>query len=260
MRAKPAAIDHVHGKAPTSRRTPKPPAAECGVCQLAGALPFLKVRHLRPSGFTIRCEWGEWGVRSLLPTTDVFIIVDVLSFSTCVDIAVSRGATVWPYRWKDESARQFARAKGALLAGKRGDRYSLSPASLGELPADSQLVLPSPNGATLSLATAGKPTLCGCLRNASAVARAALSLGKHIAVIPAGERWPDDSLRPCFEDWIGGGAIIEHLPEPRSPERKPRWRRGNRRGQGCSNNSVPVRPVRNSSSAGSRRTWKSPVR
>jgi len=109
----------------------------------------------------IACEWGEWGVRSLLTVADVFIIVDVLSFSTCVDIAVSRGATVWPYPWKDGSARQFARAKGALLAGKRGDRYSLSPASLGDLPADSQLVLLSPNGATLSLATAGKPTLGG---------------------------------------------------------------------------------------------------
>jgi 2-phosphosulfolactate phosphatase len=167
---------------------------------------------------TIHCEWSEWGVRSLLPAAEVFIIVDVLSFSTCVEIAVSRGATVWPYRWKDESARQFARGKRALLAGKRGDRYSLSPASLRELPPDSQLVLPSPNGATLSLATASKPTLCGCLRNASAVARAALSLGEHIAVIPAGERWPDDSLRPCFEDWIGAGAIIEHLPARHSPE------------------------------------------
>lgn len=167
---------------------------------------------------TTHCEWGEWGVQSLLSTADVLIIVDVLSFSTCVEIAVSRGATVWPYPWKDDSARQFARAKGALLAGKRGDRYSLSPASLGDLPADSQLVLPSPNGAALSLATASKPTLCGCLRNASAVARAALHLGRHIAVIPAGERWPDDSLRPCFEDWIGAGAIIEHLPGERSPE------------------------------------------
>ncbi len=167
---------------------------------------------------TVHCEWGEWGVRSLLPVADVFIIVDVLSFSTCVEIAVSRGAAVWPYPWKDATARQFAAERRALLAGKRGDEYSLSPASLRELPAGSQLVLPSPNGATLSLATAGKPALCGCLRNASVVAKAALDLGEHIAVIPAGERWPDDSLRPCFEDWIGAGAIIEHLPEPHSPE------------------------------------------
>lgn len=157
-------------------------------------------------------------MRSLLPVADVYIIVDVLSFSTCVAVAVSRGATVWPYPWKDESARRFASEKGALLAGKRGDKYSLSPVSLRGLPAGSQLVLPSPNGAPLSLATASKPTLCGCLRNAKAIAEAAGRIGGRIAVIPAGERWPDDSLRPCFEDWIGAGAIIEHLPGERSPE------------------------------------------
>lgn len=167
---------------------------------------------------SVCCEWGAWGVRSLLPVADVFIIVDVLSFSTCVDVAVSRGATVWPYAWKNDSARRFAAERGALLADKRGDKYSLSPGSLRELPFGAQLVLPSPNGATLSLAATGRPTMCGCLRNAAAVAKAAGSYGPRVAVIPAGERWPDDSLRPCFEDWIGAGAIIEHLPGARSPE------------------------------------------
>jgi len=122
------------------------------------------------------------------------------------------------YAWKDDSARRFATERGALLAGKRGDKFSLSPGSLRELPAGARLVLPSPNGATLSLAAAGRPTMCGCLRNAAAVAKAAGSYGPRVAVIPAGERWPDDTLRPCFEDWIGAGAIIEQLPGTRSPE------------------------------------------
>lgn len=53
--------------------------------------------------FKIRCEWGERGLRQLAPISQAVVIVDVLSFSTCVEIATSCGATVFPYRWKDET-------------------------------------------------------------------------------------------------------------------------------------------------------------
>jgi 2-phosphosulfolactate phosphatase len=168
--------------------------------------------------FDVRCEWGEQGVAQLAPISDVVVIVDVSSFSTCVEIAVSRGAIVFPYRWHDESARAFAQSLQAELATKRGGGYSLSPASLCAIPAGTRLVLPSPNGATLSLATGNVPTLVGCLRNRLAVAQAAPTYGPHIAVIPAGERWDDGSLRPAFEDLVGAGAIISQLPGALSPE------------------------------------------
>lgn len=48
------------------------------------------------SGFDMRCEWGENGVRHLVHGADAVIIVDVLSFSTCVEIATSGGAAVFP--------------------------------------------------------------------------------------------------------------------------------------------------------------------
>lgn len=169
----------------------------------------------------VRCEWGERGIATLAPLSEVLVIVDVLSFSTCVDIAVSRGAMVFPFRWRDERAEAFAASVNAELASPKRSKgsYSLSPLSLTSMPPRTRIVLPSPNGAALSLAAGAIPVLTGCLRNAGAVARAARSLGSRIAVIPAGERWAQDhSLRPCIEDLIGAGAIISHLPGRRSPE------------------------------------------
>jgi 2-phosphosulfolactate phosphatase len=171
------------------------------------------------ANFDVRCEWGEKGVLQLAPISDVTIIVDVLSFSTCIDIANSRGAIIFPYQWNDEFAKAFAQSVEAKLADKRGsDRYSLSPTSLLSLEPGTRLVLPSPNGSSLSLATAATPTLTGCLRNCRAVALAAMRYGRRIAVIPAGEKWSDGSLRPSFEDFIGAGAIISYLDGKLSPE------------------------------------------
>jgi 2-phosphosulfolactate phosphatase len=80
------------------------------------------------------------------------------------------------------------------------------------------LVLPSPNGSTISgiAAELAPRVVAGCLRNAAAVA-AAVGDGR-VGVIAAGERWRDGSLRPAFEDFVGAGAIISHLAGAWSPE------------------------------------------
>lgn len=171
--------------------------------------------------FDIRCEWGEHGVSVLAPISDVVIIVDVLSFSTGVCIAVENGAAVFPYRGNDTGAASFAASVNGVLADRKRTpgQLSLSPQSLVGIRPGTRLVLPSPNGATLALAAPSTPVLAGCLRNAQAVAQAAKNYGAKIAVIPAGERWPDDfSLRPSFEDLMGAGAIIGYLSGRRSPE------------------------------------------
>lgn len=86
------------------------------------------------------------------------------------------------------------------------------------IPAGTRLALPSPNGSALSLATGTTPTLTACLRNCRSVATAAAKYGPRVAVIPAGERWNDGSLRPAFEDWVGAGAVISHLKGSLAPE------------------------------------------
>jgi len=167
-----------------------------------------------------RCEWGPLAVAALAPA-DVTVVVDVFSFTTCVDVAVSRGVAILPYSWNDPSAAEFARANGAELAGRRREaRYSLAPESYLQAPEGLRCVLPSPNGAQVTLAAARTTPviLAGSLRNARAVAAAARHLGKSVNVIPAGERWPDGSLRPALEDCLGAGAILHWLPDNRSPE------------------------------------------
>lgn len=168
----------------------------------------------------IGCEWGLNAVSALAPAYDVVVIVDVLSFSTSVEIATARGATVFPYRFCDESAHSHAEAIGASLAGDDPRRYTLKPSSLVTIEPGTRLLLPSPNGSTLTLGTGEKLTLAGCLRNRTAVAQHAAAAGGRILVVPCGEQWPDGSLRPALEDLCGAGAVIDALPESlsRSPE------------------------------------------
>jgi 2-phosphosulfolactate phosphatase len=171
------------------------------------------------ANFDVRCEWGKQGVIKLAPLSDVIIIVDVLSFSTAVEVANSRGAIIFPYQWQDESAKDFAKSISAELASKRERQgYSLSPVSLTQINKGTRLVLPSPNGSFLSLVTGTTPTLAGCLRNCRSVALAAMNYGRRISVVPAGEQWGNGSLRPSFEDLVGAGAIISYLQGHLSPE------------------------------------------
>ena len=166
-------------------------------------------------GYDIRLEWGAEGIAALAEHCGALVVVDVLSFSTAVDIAVGRGARILPLPWRDERAAAAARAAGAVLGGEGS--WSLRPSSLLDIPAGTLLALASPNGATLATkaAATGVRVLAGCLRNARSVAGQALAAagGRPIGVIAAGERWNVDGrpLRPCVEDLLGAGAIVAAL-------------------------------------------------
>jgi 2-phosphosulfolactate phosphatase len=175
--------------------------------------------------YDLRVEWGLDGVRALGPHCAVLVIVDVLVFTTTVDVALGRGARVLPLPWRDERAAAAATAAGATLvpSGLRnlggqptatgGSGWTLRPSSLAGLPPETFLAIASANGGTLCAAAAesGATVLAGCLRNASAVAAAASELAGDapVGVIAAGERWKvdGDPLRPSIEDYLGAGAI-----------------------------------------------------
>lgn len=170
----------------------------------------------------MRFEQGLLGGRSIAQGDDVLIVVvDVLSFTTCVSVAADRGIAVLPVPRRDGPAEELARTHDAVLAGPRGGPgVSLSPASIRRAEGIERLVLPSPNGATLAAALARHGTVvAACLRNHRAVARACArhldrSEAASVAVVAAGERWGDDSLRPALEDVWGAGAVLHVLDRP----------------------------------------------
>ena len=163
---------------------------------------------------------------------DVAVVVDVLSFTTTLTMAVERGIRVHPYPWRDEGAEAYAAERDAVLAVGRPEtvheagerRVTLSPASLEQVTGVDRLVLPSPNGSTIAflLAESGAVVVGASLRNAPAVAAwlaPYVADGATVAVVAAGERWPDGSLRPAVEDLWGAGAVVGALPAPdASPE------------------------------------------
>jgi 2-phosphosulfolactate phosphatase len=155
------------------------------------------------------------GLRTLASTVDVCIIIDVLSFTTSVDIALGRGAVVFPYKWHDGSEYTFADSVDAEVASRdRESRgWSLAPSSLAKIPKGTRLVLPSPNGSALSFGAAeagAEIVVAACLRNGAAVGSAYADEDLTVGVIASGERWKGETgpMRVALEDLYGAGAVL----------------------------------------------------
>ncbi|WP_412180667.1 hypothetical protein [Streptomyces sp. ADMS] len=65
------------------------------------------------SGYGGRLEWGPTGAQHLAREVSCLVVVDVLSFTTSVSVAVEAGARVFPYPWHDGTATAFAEQKDA---------------------------------------------------------------------------------------------------------------------------------------------------
>ena len=174
------------------------------------------MRYFQQLPFSVRLEWGPAAIKHLGSEVDCIVVIDVMSFSTCVNIAVERGAVIYPYPWRDETTQRYADERGAAVAsGKRrfADGWSLSPQSMLNTSEGLKLVLPSPNGSACTFFARGlhKAVYCASLRNLAATAAACQSY-ERVLVVPCGERWEDDhSLRPCFEDHLAAGGLVSAL-------------------------------------------------
>jgi 2-phosphosulfolactate phosphatase len=149
----------------------------------------------------------------------VVVVVDVLSFTTTLSVALDGGIEVLPHPWDAPAAAAYAERHGATLAvgrteGRSTGAVSLSPGSVRAATGVRRLVMPSPNGSAIAHEAAGRglTVLGACLRNASAVvARLDGREVGDVLLVPAGERWPDGSLRLAVEDLLGAGAVADGL-------------------------------------------------
>ncbi len=124
---------------------------------------------------SVRFDWGPTGAAVMASGADVAVVVDVLTFSSAViEQAAASGA---PVPTQDDSP-----------------------------------------GARVVRAVAGVATtvvLAG-LTNARAVAdwlAREHDAGTQVAVVAAGDAWPDATLRPAIEDLWGAGAVLAALED-----------------------------------------------
>lgn len=176
-----------------------------------------------------RLDWGPSGAAALVADArpgDVAVVVDVLSFTTTLSVALDHGVLVLPYPEAGADAASYAAERDAVLATGRREglgsgSVSLSPVSFDGVSEVERVVLPSPNGSAISLglAGAGVTVVGACLRNAPAVGGWLRDRAGRVCLVAAGERWPDGSLRPAVEDLWGAGAVLAALgTEGASPE------------------------------------------
>ena len=187
-------------------------------------------------GYRCKLEWGRRGARGAGKRGDILIVVDVLSFSSAVITAAARGAFVKPCLSEME-ALLAAQTLGGEAAVKRENapapgRYSLSPLSFLDIPPQTRVFLPSPNGAaclSCALAHPKAQVFVGALLNARAVGQAVTQIlaasNDAATVLACGERWQevandneeaangnaDEGLRFALEDYLGAGAILSAI-------------------------------------------------
>jgi 2-phosphosulfolactate phosphatase len=141
---------------------------------------------------------------------DIAIMVDVLSASTTMTVAMQNFSTIIPVKSILE-AQEIAKKYDAVLAGERrgaaieGFDTGNSPPEISKISGNT-LVLTTSNG-TRIMDKMKATILIGSFVNAKAVAKKALDLAEnHIEVVMAGV---DGNF--AIEDFLGAGEIITNL-------------------------------------------------
>ena len=189
------------------------------------------------SGFGVRFDWGMQGATAISAGAAAVVVVDLLSFTTTLSVALDAGVQVFPYRFRDASAAAFAASRGAVLAVGRREAgptgVSLSPVSVRRAAAAGRTagghlevgVAVAERGRHLPAARRGRDAWWWAppaKRDRVCATGSPRRFVGPIAVVAAGERWPGDALRPAVEDLWGAGLVIDALAAlgagPLSPE------------------------------------------
>ena len=176
-------------------------------------------------GYKYRFEWWADGAEAIAEEDAAAVVIDVLSFTSAVDVAVSRGAEIIPFNSNDSGIEDLAKKLGATIALKRGHGpITLSPPSMENAQKGQKIILRSQNGAILTLVAKHryKTIIAASLRNARAVAMALARLKpKVVCIIAGGEKWDSGATRMSLEDMLGAGAVLSHFDMAEmSPEAK----------------------------------------
>ena len=179
----------------------------------------------------VHVEWGEVATIEAARRQHCIAIVDVLSFSTTVSMALDRGAEVLALSGddiesmggRDAIATRFRTEVVAKDRGSTNAKFTLSPARLTRVAAGDRLILTSLNGAqAVSRAGGSTALVVACLRNRCAAGdflAGALRTrpGVGVTIVPCGEHWSSvadaPGTRPSLEDWVGAGALAARLAE-----------------------------------------------
>ena len=181
---------------------------------------------------SVHVEWGPEGAELAARRGDVVVVVDMLSLSTAMSIAVAREMTCLVYSGA-EIEEMGGPAQAAVLLGARSlsrerraepGRLSLSPASLTTAEPGQRVVFTSPDGAAAVQAASTAPAvLVGGPRNATACSRLVAeymgsTLAGRVTLVACGERWSSavpgtGGRRPAVEDWAGAGSICARLAD-----------------------------------------------
>ncbi|TAM69526.1 MAG: phosphosulfolactate phosphohydrolase [Microbacteriaceae bacterium] len=182
------------------------------------------VETLTQSRYEVRFDWAVEGLNSIAPDAGVIVVVDAISFTTTIELAVAHGLAVLPHSGQG-SAADAAGAAGAALGKPRGEPgvslspSSITPESVAGIAPLTRVLMPSLNGSRVcaSAAVFGVPVVAATLRNRTAVARWILSQQAErgtrlrVAIVAAGEVRADGTTRFCVEDLLTAGAVVDAL-------------------------------------------------
>jgi phosphosulfolactate phosphohydrolase-like enzyme len=122
------------------------------IAVVLGPVPVDARPEHRQRRHEIRLEWGPEGAALLAAECAVVIVVDVLSFSTAVDVAVGRGAAILPQRRvgsADRAAEEAEQAVAQFAAARDGGLADVLAAC-----ASGQELIADGYGADITLAAA----------------------------------------------------------------------------------------------------------